>query len=122
MPDRLLGVVRHQAFEFTFGTFVVEEGRAGVAVQRRKLRPGIRRTHVDDADYLEAWAWRLCIDQVGRFPRTHAAPEFLLGGNKYTEVEWVHWDRDFHPFSAAGDDRQGCGPQMCDPHVMLHLG
>src|SRR5215471_4565550 len=112
VPDGFLGILRHQGFELALCPFVVEKGGPGVAEERGELRPGIRRTHIDDADYLEAWARRLCIDQVGLLPRLHAAPEFLLGGNKHAEVEWVHWDRDFHPFSAAGDDRQGCGPQM----------
>jgi len=33
--------------------------------QRRELRPGIGRAHVDNTDCLDARVWRLCIDQVG---------------------------------------------------------
>src|SRR5215470_13342313 len=101
MPDRLLSVFRHQAFELTLGTFMLEKCRPRGSVQRRKLRPRIRRTHVDDADRLNARAWRLGIDQVGRNTQLDAAPEFLLGRDQYADVEWIHWDRDFRPFAAT---------------------
>ena len=33
MPDRLLGILRHQGLEFAFGPFVVEEGLPSIAEQ-----------------------------------------------------------------------------------------
>src|SRR5215813_12909753 len=54
VPDRLLGILGHQGFELALGPFVVEKGTPGVAEERGKLRPGIRRAHVDDANGLNA--------------------------------------------------------------------
>src|SRR6266487_4275394 len=50
VPDRLLGLLRHQGFELALGPFMVEKGNPGAAEARGELRPGIRRTHIDDAD------------------------------------------------------------------------
>src|SRR5262249_44269790 len=47
MPDGLLGVLGHQGFKLAFRPFVVEKRIARVTEQRRELRPGIRRAHVD---------------------------------------------------------------------------
>jgi hypothetical protein len=38
-----------------------------VLEERGELRPGIRRTHIDDADGLDAWTRRLGQDEVGDF-------------------------------------------------------
>src|SRR5262249_26425933 len=67
VPDGLLGILGHQGFELTFGLFVVEKGAPGVAEERRELGPGIRRTHIDDADGLDAGPRRLGQDEVGDF-------------------------------------------------------
>jgi len=50
MPDCLLGVIGYQIFELALCPLVVEKGIARIAEQGRKLRPGIRRAHVDNAD------------------------------------------------------------------------
>src|SRR6516164_6239641 len=50
VADGLLGILRHQGFELAFGPFVVEKGTSGASEERGELRPGIRRTHIDDAD------------------------------------------------------------------------
>src|SRR5215468_4522073 len=50
VPDCLLGILGHQGFELAFRPFVVEKGTPGVSEERGELRPGIRRTHIDDAD------------------------------------------------------------------------
>src|SRR5262249_25845156 len=55
VPDGLLGILRHQGLELGLGPFVVEKCAASVAEERGELRPGIRRTHIDDADGLDAW-------------------------------------------------------------------
>src|SRR5262249_46356383 len=67
VPDGLLGILGHQGFELAFGPFVVEKGAPGAAEERGKLGPGIRRTHIDDADGLDAWTRRLGDDEVGDF-------------------------------------------------------
>src|SRR5215510_15449119 len=59
MPDGLPGILRHQGFKLAFGPFVVEKGATGVAEESSEVRPGIQRTHIDDADSLDARPWRL---------------------------------------------------------------
>src|ERR1044072_677487 len=48
MAEGFLGILRHQDFEFTFGPFMVEEGRASLAKHRRQLGPGIGCAHIND--------------------------------------------------------------------------
>src|SRR5437660_5581064 len=47
VPNRLLGVLRHQRLEFGLGPLVLEERRAGRAEDAGELRPRIGRAHVD---------------------------------------------------------------------------
>src|SRR5262245_57069075 len=110
MPDDLPGILRHQGFELAFRPLVVEKGAPGVAEEPGELGPRIRRAHIDDADGLDARAWRLGIDQVGQLTRHDAAPEFLFGRDQHAEIERVHGGGDFHPLAAAGNDGQNRRP------------
>src|SRR5262249_14793577 len=47
VPDGLPGILGHQGLKLVFGPFVVEKGAPGLAEERRELRPGIRRAHID---------------------------------------------------------------------------
>src|SRR5262245_12240004 len=78
MSDRLFGVLRNECLELALCPLMVEKGTAGAAKQRGKLRPGIRRAHVDDADRLDTRPRRLRINEVGSFARLNASPEFLF--------------------------------------------
>src|SRR5258707_3153650 len=104
MPDGLPGILGHQGFELAFGPFVVEKGAPGVAEEGSELRPGIRRTHIDDADRLDAWPRRLGTNEMGRFAGLDAAPEFLFRRDQGAQIERVHGDRDLDPLAAPGDD------------------
>src|SRR6516225_7005738 len=121
VPDRLLGILGHQGFELAFRPFVVEKGTPGVSEERGELRPGIRRTHIDDADGLDARPRRLGQDEVGGFARLYTTPEFLFRRHEDAEIKWVHGNRDLHPFAPARDDREHRGTQVGDPHVVLEL-
>src|SRR5262249_16145636 len=110
MSDRLLCVVGNEVLELALCSLVVEEGAAHIAKQRRELRPGIRRTHVDDTNGVDARAWRPAIDYRGTFTCLDAAPEFLFGRNQQAEIERVHGDGDFYPLAAASNDGQNRGP------------
>src|SRR5262249_20335370 len=121
VPDGLSGILGHQGFELAFGPFVVEKGTPGAAEERRELPPGIRRTHIDDADGLDAGPRRLGEDEVGDFASLHTAPEFLFRRHEDAEIKWVHGNRDLHPFAPARDDREHRGTQVGDPHVVLEL-
>src|SRR5262249_57301028 len=52
MADRLLGIFRHESLQLSLGTLMFQECPARTAEDAGKLRPGIGRTHVDDADRL----------------------------------------------------------------------
>src|SRR5262249_2184093 len=121
VPNGLSGIFGHQSFELAFCAFVVEKGAPGVAEERGELRPGIGSAHIDDGDGLDAWAWRLGIDEVGRVAGLHAAPELLFRRDEDAEIKWVHGNRDLHPFAATGDDGEHRGTQVGDPHVVLEL-
>jgi hypothetical protein len=101
---------------------VVEEGGARIAEQGRKLRPGVRRAHVDNADGLDAWARRLGAEQGRGLATLHAAPEFLFRRQKKVLIEWIGGYLDLDPFAAAGDDRKHCASGVGDPHIVLDLG
>src|SRR5262245_21662152 len=110
VANGLLGVLGHQGFELAFGPFVLQKGAAGVAEQRGELRPRIRRAHIDDADGLDARAWRLGIDEMGSFAGLHRAPELLFRRHQDAQIERVYGDCDLDPLAAAGDDGEHRGP------------
>ena len=122
MADRLLGIVGHQALELGLGLFVLEISRPGPRKDRRKLRPGIGRAHIDNAHRLDARLRRLDAKQARWLATLDAAPEFPLGRNDQMLVERIGMGLDLDPLAAAGDHRQHRAPRRHDPHVMLQLG
>src|SRR5262245_31258059 len=103
VSDRLLGVLGNERLKLTFRPFVIEEGATGIAKQRRELGPGVRGTHVDNADRLDTSSRRLGIDEVGSLAGLDAPPEFLFGRYQNSQIERVHGDGDLDPLAAAGD-------------------
>ena len=65
---------------------------------------------------------RLDAEQMRGLAALDAAPELLLGRQQQVLVERIGRNGHFHPFAAAGDDRQHRGPRRGDPHVVLQLG
>src|ERR1700675_4541130 len=57
VPDRLLGILRHQTLQFRFGLFMLEVRRTGPREGSCELRPGIGGAHVDNADRLNPRLW-----------------------------------------------------------------
>src|ERR1700722_13280402 len=104
VPDRLLGILRHQTLQFRLGLFVFEMRRTGPRESSRKLRPCIRRAHVDNADCLDAWLWRLDPEQPRRLSAFDAAPELALRGDDEVLIKRVGMSGDLHPLTAPGDD------------------
>jgi hypothetical protein len=86
-PNSLLGILRHQRFELGFGPLVVEECATGAVEERRELCPGVRCTHIDNADGLNAGAWRLDPEEDRGIAALDAAPEFLFRGQKEVLVK-----------------------------------
>src|SRR5580704_18624187 len=81
MPDRFLGILGHQTFQFCFGLFMFEVRRAGPREYRSELRPGIGGAHVDNADGLDAGFGRLNPKQPRGLAALDAAPELPLRGH-----------------------------------------
>jgi hypothetical protein len=121
MADRLLGILRHQALELSFGLLVLEMSRPGPRKDRSKLRPRIRGAHIDNADCLHPRLWRFDAKQSRLLPSLDTAPELPLGGDDEVLIEWIGVGFDLNPLPAAGDDRKNRCPGRNDPHVVLQL-
>src|SRR5690242_19802656 len=80
MPDRLLGVLRHQAFEFSLGLLVLEMYSPGPRKDTGELRPRVGGVHVDNAYRLESRSWRFDPKQGRSLSTLNATPELALGG------------------------------------------
>jgi hypothetical protein len=76
--------------------------------RRRQLGPGIRRTHVNNADRFQPRLGRLHAEQLGLFAALNTAPEFSLGGEDEMLIERIGMSQDLHPLTAAGDHREDC--------------
>src|SRR6266480_6509263 len=106
MSDRLFAMLGSQRLELVLGPLVVEKCTASAAEDGGKLRPGVGRTHVDDADRLDSRPRRLGIDEVRRLAGLDASPELLFSGDQNSQIERVQGNRDLDPLAATGDDRQ----------------
>jgi hypothetical protein len=104
MPDRLLGVLRHQCLELALRALVVEKGFSSVAEERCELGPRVRRAHIDNADRLDARLWRLGHNEMRDFAGLDATPELLFRRYQNGEIERVHRNGDLDPFAAASND------------------
>src|SRR6476659_9816917 len=74
VADRFFGLVRHQSLELGLGAFMIEERRPSAAEQRSKVRPGVRRAHIDDLDRLNARPRRLSVKQGRGLTAADSAP------------------------------------------------
>ena len=100
MPDRLLGILRHQALEFTFGQFVLEMRVPRPGKNSSELRPGVGGAHVDNADRFNSWFGRLDPKQPRRLAALDTAPELPLRGYDEVLIQRVGMGGDLHPFAA----------------------
>ena len=121
MADGLLRVFRHQALKLRLGLFVFEMGRSGPREDCRKLRPGVRRAHIDNANGLDAWLRWLDSEQGRGLTVLDTAPELPLSSDDQVLVQRIGMGRDFNPLAAAGDHREHRPPGGHDPHIMLQL-
>ncbi len=89
MPDRLLGVIRHEAFELCLGVLMLEVGLSGAAKDVGEFRPGIGRAHVHDPHRLDASSRGFDAEEARGLAALHAAPEFLFRGQQEVLVEGI---------------------------------
>src|SRR3954453_10623341 len=78
MPNRFLGVLRHQLLQLGLGGIVFGMGAAGLTKHTCEFGPGIRCAHVDDSDRLDLGPGRLDIKQARGLAALDAAPELSL--------------------------------------------
>src|SRR3954466_14200126 len=78
MPNRFLGVLRHQLLQLGLGGVVFGMGAAGLTKHTCEFGPGIRCAHVDDSDRLDLGPGRLDIKQARGLAALDAAPELSL--------------------------------------------
>src|SRR6266511_6123519 len=122
MPDRLLGVLWHEALELGLGILMLEVSLARASKHAREFRPGIVCAHIDDPQRLNASSRWLDAEEARALAVLDAAPEFLLRRQKEVLIERIGWYLDLDPLAAAGDNREHCGGGIGDPHVVLELG
>src|SRR4051794_30034997 len=103
MPDRLLGVFGHQAFELRLCLLVFEVSLSGLTKDVGEFGPGIGRAHVYDPHGLNAGAWWLNAEEARGLSAPHAPPEFLFRRQQEVLIERIGRHLDLEPLSAAGD-------------------
>jgi hypothetical protein len=108
--------------KLSLGVFVLKKSLPCAAKHAGKLSPGIGRTHVDDANGLNARTRWLDAKQPWRLPVLDAAPELLFGGQEQVLVERIGPNGDLDPFAAPRDDRERGRLGVGHPHVVLALG
>ena len=89
MPDRLLGVLRHEALELGLGILMLEVGLSRSPKHAGEFGPSVRRAHVDDPHRLDAGPRRLDAEEARGLAAFHAAPEFLFRRQKEVLIERI---------------------------------
>src|ERR1700733_727902 len=97
MPDRFLGVLWHELLQLSLGPLMVEIGRPGLGKDRRELRPGIGRAHVDNANGIHLWLWRIDAKQLRRLSGLDAAAELRLPRDNKMLIERIGVGQDLDP-------------------------
>src|SRR6266446_5434272 len=82
MSDCLFGILGHEALQFDLGVLMLQKCGSGLAKDCGEFRPGIGRTHIDDANGLDAGSRRLGKEQSRGLAALEATPELLLGCQK----------------------------------------
>src|SRR5258707_9189938 len=82
MPDCLLGVLGQEALQFDLSVLMLQKCRSGLAKDCGEFRPRIGRTHINDANGLDAGSRRVSKEQARGLAALDAAPELLLGCQK----------------------------------------
>jgi len=85
-----------------------------------EFRPGIGRTHINDADGLDTGSRQLGKEQARGSPLSTQRQNFLSPLTAGV-VERIGRNRDLDPFAAARNDRQHGGCGIGHPHVVLEL-
>ena len=96
-------------------------GCSGSSERAGKIRPTVRRAHIDHPNRLKPRPGRLDTEQPGCLAVLNTAPEFLLCGDQEVLVERIGVNSELNPFSAPGNDGEDRRSRVGDPHVVLQL-
>src|SRR3954467_7993702 len=122
MPNRLLGVLRLEAFELSLRILMLTIRGSGAPKCTGEFRPGVGRAHVDDPHRLNAGARGFDAEEARGLAAFYAPPEFLFRRQKQVLVERVAANLDLDPLATPSNDREHRVSGIGDPHVVLKLG
>src|SRR5690348_15665298 len=103
MPNGLLRVLRHEAFQLCLGALVFKKCRVSSTKRASEFSPGVRRAHVDEANRFNARFGRLYAKRGRGLPALDTAPEFSLRGDNEVLVQRIRRDLDANPLPATGN-------------------
>ena len=92
MADRLLRVLRHEAFQFSLGALVFEKCRVSSSKRAGEFCPGIGRAHIDDTDRRNARLRRLDAEEGRGLAALDTPPELPLGGDNEMLIKRIGMD------------------------------
>src|SRR5450830_870490 len=78
VAERLFGILRHQDFEFHFGPFMLQEGRASLAKYPRQFGPGIGCAHINDPHRCDPGSGWFGAKQARGLATLNTAPKLLF--------------------------------------------
>ena len=81
MADRLLRVLRHEAFQFSLGSFMFEKCRVSSSERAGEFCPRIGRAHIDDMDRRNPGLRWFDAEEGRALPAFDTPPELPLGGD-----------------------------------------
>src|ERR1700722_3539614 len=121
VADRLLRILRHQAFELGFGALMLEMRLPGASEDIGEFDPGVGGAHINDAHRLNTRSWRINPEESRGLTRFDATPELAFSRDDEVLVEWIRVGGDFHPFAPPGNNGQNRRAGCDHPHVVLEL-
>src|SRR5215469_13971342 len=103
MTDCFFGILRHQHFQLSLASLMIEKSLPGAAEQAGKFGPGIRSAHIHNPDRFDPRRWWFNTEDARGLAALNTAPELPLSRDNQVLVERIGMGRDFDPFAAAGN-------------------
>src|ERR1700689_2004317 len=97
MTDRLMGILRHQLFEFGLGSFVLGMRRLGAGKNASEFRPRIRGSHVDHPNRIDPGFRWLQAERARALATLDAPPELTFRGHDEVLMQRIGVDLDLNP-------------------------
>ena len=111
MPDRLLDVLWHEAFELRLGVLMLEVGLACAPKHTGEFGPGIWHSYRRSAPP-RCGRGGSTPKTRGRSPLSTQRQNFFSAVKRKVLIEQIGWYLDLDPLAAAGDNREHRGGGM----------